>query len=620
MRKTKECLAVLCLAFFVSCGTVFAQRYTITDIGTLGGATSGASAINDLGQVVGTSDASNVNWYAFVWNMNSGMQGLGTLGGPWWGNSVAHDINDIGQIVGAANAPGDNDHAFFWQNGNMVDLGTLGGEVSVASRINNSGQIIGPSDASQGPSLDLRSFLYDGGTMRDLTGLVPGMTGWELRSVQDINNQGEMLGYGLSPMGDIHSIIWDGGSGFWDIGLSGNPFGSVYRISDARQVIGMVYGHSHLAVWNEIDGVRDLGSLGGLGRMVGYSHGRDYYTGPWSINKAGDIVGMLPISGSNAQHGFIWSAAGGLQDLNNLFPPGSGWVIFVARDINNLGQIVGEGVYAGNRRALLLTPWPHNLPSQQQSGTFGTNYDVGFTGSELRIKLDIHLTGYDPGYALIQEWEKGVESIWSNQYDIVDGATAPYPIVLDVEFVDSDWDVVVKVIEGDCAANMITWCTGSPSGWPVDFQDKMAAHEVGHMLGLYDEYRSCTVPDPSDPWCKGYGICRGVQDPDNPICDLTSIMGSLGVSGGAPVTPKDRHFESILKWLERESGWDMVLAASPLYQPGNPGNPVDDESPVCEPATIPAISNLGLSVMTLLFVGGAIVLVRRRLSLPKEGI
>jgi len=45
-----------------------------------------------------------------------------------------------------------------------------------------------------------------------------------------------------------------------------------------------------------------------------------------------------------------------MVDLNDRIPSDSGWVLVDARDINNEGQIVGNGVHNGQRRAFLLTP------------------------------------------------------------------------------------------------------------------------------------------------------------------------------------------------------------------------------------------------------------------------
>ena len=67
---------------------------------------------------------------------------LGTLGGNL---SVAEGINNSGQVVGFSEDLSGNEHAFLYSNGIMTDLGTLGGNYSFASGINNSGQIVGYS-------------------------------------------------------------------------------------------------------------------------------------------------------------------------------------------------------------------------------------------------------------------------------------------------------------------------------------------------------------------------------------------------------------------------------------------------------------------------------------------
>jgi probable HAF family extracellular repeat protein len=69
---------------------------------------------------------------------------LGTLGR---GNSVATAINDMGVVVGSSELPRDGvAHAFAYANGVMRDLGTLPGhEDSHATGINSHGVIVGYS-------------------------------------------------------------------------------------------------------------------------------------------------------------------------------------------------------------------------------------------------------------------------------------------------------------------------------------------------------------------------------------------------------------------------------------------------------------------------------------------
>ena len=71
------------------------------------------------------------------------MRDLGTLGGEW---SMAFAVNDRGQVVGKSMTKSGDIHAFLWQSGKMTDLGTLGGEESEAVAVNDRGQIVGSAD------------------------------------------------------------------------------------------------------------------------------------------------------------------------------------------------------------------------------------------------------------------------------------------------------------------------------------------------------------------------------------------------------------------------------------------------------------------------------------------
>lgn len=129
---------------------------------------------------------------------------------------------------------------------------------------------------------------------------------------------------------------------------------------------------------------------------------------------------------------------------------------------------------------------------QEQSGyrvggankEYGWNYkyDIGFFSNTLKVDIDIALIGDDPGDTLRNRWENGIESIWStDKYRV--------PITFNVDWVGADEaDQVVTVKSGDGRDDMVTWYTGNPAGWGDAYQDEVAAHEYGHMLGLYDEY------------------------------------------------------------------------------------------------------------------------------------
>jgi len=205
----------------------------MTDLGTLGSDESAAFGINATTQVVGRSNPPSSSYYdhAFLWQ-DGEMTDLGTLGGA---NSIAFAINDGGQVVGRA-FTGTAEHAFLWEDGEMTDLGTLGGEQSDARDINGSGQVVGiaqtatfvghaflwedgamidlaaPGDVRSSTALAVNAaghvvgdvneeltqfaFLWRDGVMLDLNDLIPADSGWTLLRANDVNDSGQIVGYG----------------------------------------------------------------------------------------------------------------------------------------------------------------------------------------------------------------------------------------------------------------------------------------------------------------------------------------------------------------------------------------------------------------------------------------
>lgn len=331
-------------------GTV---KYTVLDLGVLPWVSDDvAPRMNASGEISCWQQTADKTVHAFVWN-GGVLQDIGMP--PGYVSSIATGVNSKGEVAGWS-VKGRNlvdsratTHAFLYSRGRMSDLGTLGGRDSKATSINESGDVAGWSSI---PDSSHHAFRYRGGKLEDL-GTLPGGT---FSAAYAINNRGLIAGAAEAPKQLVHAVIWRGGA-ITDLGtLPGGMRSRALALNEREEIVG----------FSEAEGAETHAFLYANGRMQDLgSLGNDPVRAN-AINNRGQIVGASGIN-SFARHAFLWES-GKMQDLNKLIPPGDGWRIEEAMDIDDAGQILCAGTQAGAsavRHLLLLKPTGGELTSER---------------------------------------------------------------------------------------------------------------------------------------------------------------------------------------------------------------------------------------------------------------
>ncbi len=278
----------------------------LTDLGTLGGASSYASAINDAGQVVGSADRADGLTRAFATGAGGvGMTDLGTLGGS---TSGATGINNLGQIVGYAVAGDGNTRAFSAASAGapLVNLGSFsygrGTSPTVfsgANAVNDSGQVVGR--AAEGCNCAAGAFSGQVGVsgISHIVGL-----GGNISSATAVNASGQIVGYtngftatpAIPPhlLGTRAFVTGPNGVGMTDLGaLMGGVSSAAFAINNLGQVGGSFSvgseSHGFVTGLNGLD-YMDVNSL--VAPIAGL-----YFTSVVGLND----VGQLLVTASNSR-------------------------------------------------------------------------------------------------------------------------------------------------------------------------------------------------------------------------------------------------------------------------------------------------------------------------------
>jgi probable HAF family extracellular repeat protein len=281
---------------------------------------------------------------------------LGTLGGNY---SIAYAVSANGSVVvgGARNTSNEN-RAFRWTSAGMVDLGTLGGNYSAAYAVSANGSVVvgyANNASNQG-----RAFRWTSAGMVDLGTLLGG----NYSQARAVSADGSVV------VGDANNASNQGRAFRWtsagmvDLGTFGGNYSQAIAVSaDGSVVVGDARNTSNenrAFRWTSA-GMVDLGTFGGN------------FSSAHAVSANGSVVVGYANNASNQGRAFRWTSAG-MVDLGTLGGNDS-----YARAVSADGSVVvGHAYNASNQgRAFRWT----SAEGMTDLGTLGGNYSNAYAVS-----------------------------------------------------------------------------------------------------------------------------------------------------------------------------------------------------------------------------------------------
>lgn len=227
------------------------------------------------------------------------------------GTGVALGINDLGEVVGASAG-----RAFIWsQARGYVELSTPSSFSSEAFDVNNDGVVAGAT-LSGSLSRAVRWTAPD--QLQNL-----GIDG----TAHAINRRGDVVG---TTLGTPAAFSWTEAEGMRLLGTLGGLYSYAYDINDRGDIVGsasVANGETHAYLWTREDGMVDLGTLGGS------------YSQAQAINNRREVVGIYAVALTFETRAFRWTRQTGMVDIG--ISPASDGINSFGQDINDLGLVAG---------------------------------------------------------------------------------------------------------------------------------------------------------------------------------------------------------------------------------------------------------------------------------------